>query len=387
MKIVHVCLCGSFGEQYAYQDNLLPRYHKLLGHSVTVIAPTYSTINPNTGKLEEDLSGKKVLQDGVTLIRLKPFLFKWINIRLHLFKGLYNALCEEKPELLFVHGLDSLTYRSVIKYHHKKPSVTVVFDNHADWENSYHSIFSLLWVKLLINPLIVRPTFAFTKFYYGVTPARCDLLVSLYKVPSDRVKLLPMGADDVYLDVASRDIHREEIRNKYNIDKEDFLIVTGGKIDTRKNIHVLSDAVAELYIPNVKLLIFGSISDDLKPFFNNLHSDNVILTGWVPSTDVYRYFHAADLVFFPGLHSVLWEQAIASQVPCVFTMIKGFEHVNFNNNCVFLQEISKDSCKKTIETLHNDKSYYLKLKENAESKKALDFTYSKIAKSIIEDIG
>lgn len=38
MKIVHICVTGIWGEQYAYQENLLPRYHRKMGHDVTIVA-------------------------------------------------------------------------------------------------------------------------------------------------------------------------------------------------------------------------------------------------------------------------------------------------------------------------------------------------------------
>ena len=37
MKIVHLCLCSFFPDNYSYQENLLPKYHKRLGYDVEVI--------------------------------------------------------------------------------------------------------------------------------------------------------------------------------------------------------------------------------------------------------------------------------------------------------------------------------------------------------------
>ena len=53
MKIVHLCLCGLFGEKYAYQDNLLTKYHKKMGNEVTIIAPTASKFTSNGGVVNE----------------------------------------------------------------------------------------------------------------------------------------------------------------------------------------------------------------------------------------------------------------------------------------------------------------------------------------------
>ena len=37
MNITHVCLCGLITEGFSYQENMLVKYHTLLGHKVSVI--------------------------------------------------------------------------------------------------------------------------------------------------------------------------------------------------------------------------------------------------------------------------------------------------------------------------------------------------------------
>ena len=40
MKVLHVCICGPFTDELAYQENELIAQHVGLGHDVTVIAAT-----------------------------------------------------------------------------------------------------------------------------------------------------------------------------------------------------------------------------------------------------------------------------------------------------------------------------------------------------------
>ena len=42
MKIVHLCLGSFYPDNYSYQENLLPKFHKELGYDVEVIASTQS---------------------------------------------------------------------------------------------------------------------------------------------------------------------------------------------------------------------------------------------------------------------------------------------------------------------------------------------------------
>ncbi|WP_416201291.1 MAG: hypothetical protein ACFWUD_03875 [Thermocaproicibacter melissae] len=41
MKIVHLCLCGPFNDNWGYQDNIIPKHNKKDGHDVTVITSVF----------------------------------------------------------------------------------------------------------------------------------------------------------------------------------------------------------------------------------------------------------------------------------------------------------------------------------------------------------
>ena len=105
--------------------------------------------------------------------------------------------------------------------------------------------------------------------------------------------------------------------------------------------------------------------------------------GWIESNKCYNYFFAADLVFFPGQHSVLWEQAAASKTPCVFSYWPGMQHVNNGGNSKFIHEISVESINEMIDKLlYTDE--YKKMLEKAESDLTDVYLYSNIAKKSVE---
>ena len=218
-----------------------------------------------------------------------------------------------------------------------------------------------------------------------MTPARCDFLHDMYGIPKEKIHLLPMGADDSDMLFERKDEIRYQVRKQYGISDEDFLIVTGGKIDPLKNIHVLAEAVSKSENRHIKILIFGNIRNDLQETFEKIKSKRIQCIGWQPSNEVYRYFYAADVVMFPGLHSVLWEQAVASQVPCAFSRIKGFEHVDIGGNCVLMDGKDADYYLKLIDRLYEDKFFYGSLYSQAHSPKTRQFLYSHIAQKVIDD--
>lgn len=383
MKIVHVCITGIWGAQYAYQENLLPHYQRIMGHDVTIIAPVYSKYSD--GKPEKAEAGVSYLDDGTKLIRLKPRIPIWkLDSHLHLTKGLKKTILEEKPDLLFLHDLCTFSYRCLPKVKKLLPEMRVVFDNHIDTVNSLHSFATRFLHKFLYRKFLVPKLVRIADVMYGVTPSRCDFLREIYGVPDEKIQLLVMGADDEKMHLGKKDQKRAEIRAKYGVSDDDFLIVTGGKIDLQKNIHVLAEAVNKLDDNHVKLLVFGSISVDLTGVFEALKSENVIIIGWISSDKVYDYFYAADLVMFPGQHSVMWEQAVASKVPCAFTKIEGFEHVDVNGNCILMEDNTAEYYKNLILSLRNDSERYAKLKRNANSDKVNCFLYSNIANKVLK---
>ena len=194
-----------------------------------------------------------------------------------------------------------------------------------------------------------------------------------------------MGGDEKLVEWDRRHDIRKEYRQRYDIPDNAFLIVSGGKVDKAKNIHILVDAISGLKNKNVYLLIFGSLTKDVEEYCSNKFNDNVKFIGWVDSKQVYPYFLSADLAVFPGTHSVLWEQAMSCGIPGVFKDWEGgFGHIDCGGNAILLKDITIDSLAGTIGRLANDKSVYEKMKQIAEDKARKEFSYIEIAKKSIE---
>lgn len=386
MKIVHACLCGPFYEKYAYQDNLLPKYHKRLGHDVTIITTPYGKFIDGNSRNEIVPACEYRLDDGTMVVRLRAVLPQIINTHVYLYRGFHKALEVEHPDYIFVHGVESLNYISLNKYKKEHPDVIIVFDNHTDKINSLHHWVTKLWSIIVVKGIIVKKLIPVGKWFYGTTPVRSTFLMEHYGIPERKIKLLLLGADDDSMHYDKKAEIRRKIRMQYNVSDDDFLVVTGGKIDRNKNIDKLVSAISKIDDPKLKVIVFGSINADLKDFFDSIKSERIMAIGWIPANSVYEFFYAADLVAFPGLHSVMWEQAIASRVPCVFNRIKGFEHVNFNHNCLWFESANEDELRNVIKTAYTDKEGYRKLLTNANSDLASVFLYSVIAMKTIEDI-
>ena len=383
MKIVHICLCGPVTDDWNYQDNLLSKYHVKLGHEVSLI--TSKWIWGSNGKLLKTDKQDYFNNDQVRMIRLdikgnKPFHSKFKK-----YKGISDIIEKINPEILFVHGCQFLDIRQIVKYIKKNPKVKVFVDNHADFSNSATSWLSKNILHKVIWKYHAQLILPYTKKFYGVLPARVDFLVDVYKLPKDKVELLVMGADDDLVKKANNPEVIKNIREKYNIAPDDFLIMTGGKIDLGKlQIILLMQAVQEIKKENVKLIVFGSVIDELKQEVNRLSDGTKVqYIAWVDAKDTYSYFASANLVIFPSLHSVFWEQVVGLGVPCIFNKIKGFDHIDLNGNCSFIDGNNKCEMIESINFLVNNPDKLTFMKKVASEKGIDKFSYKKIAEQSI----
>ena len=86
-----------------------------------------------------------------------------------------------------------------------------------------------------------------------------------------------MGADDDMIVEANKKKSREKIRSRYGIKDDDFLIMTGGKIDKWKmQTLLLMKAVRNIGNNHIRLIVFGSVTPDLKEKVENLTDGNKV---------------------------------------------------------------------------------------------------------------
>lgn len=383
MRICHLCLNGPYNEGWNYQENILPKYHALQGNDVYQIVTPY--IWEGT-QLKESTDKEYINEHGVHIYRCYAKKGLIGGTRFNRYPEVYSLLEKINPEILFIHDVQCLDMRTVAKYLKKHPHCIVYADNHSDFSNSARNLVSkniihkIIW-KRMAN--IIEP---YVRKFYGVLPARVDFLIDVYGLPKDKVELLVMGADDEIVTDAVKLGNIIKTRREFNISEKDFLIVTGGKINSsRPETIELMKAVSEINIPNIKLLVFGTVSNELKAEFDKCCSlKNIVYVGWQESRKTYYLMAAADLIVFPGLHSVMWEQSVAVGVPGLFRKISGFEHIDVGGNVQFLKEPSKECLKTTIEQLIQDKQGLKEMKKVALEKGMKMFSYNEISKRSIE---
>ena len=381
MKIVHVCLVGVYTEGWSYQENFLSKYHAKLGNRVTLISNML--MYDDAGKKVEAKETSYINDVNVKVIRLKEKKGKPLS-KFQRYPDLYQKLVEEEPDIIFVHGCQFLDTDQIIKYKTVYPKTKIYVDNHADFSNSASGWISQNILHKIIWRRSAKRLLPVTEKFYGVMPSRVDFLEKIYSLPKEKIELLVMGADDEKVEAALDPAVKSRIRKQYGIADEDFLIITGGKIDlAKRQTLLLIKAVNNLSIPNVKLLVFGSVVDELKNEVSELCSAAVQYIGWVDSKITDQYFAAADLVVFPGRHSVFWEQVAGMGIPMVCKYWEGTTHVDVGGNVRFIQHDSVEEITDILQGIIQNEDVYAKMKSIAQSKGKETFSYREIAKRSI----
>ena len=347
-KVTHICLANFYCEGYTYQENMLSRYHRKLGYDVDVIA----------SRVSFDGDGKPFLlphaeeytnEYGVHVKRLDYTKPEKVFRILRRYVGLDRAIEASSPDIIFVHGCQFLDADVVAGYADGHPDVVMYVDNHADYSNSAtnwlskHVLHRVVWRHCA---KVLEPR---TRMFWGVLPARVDFLVENYRLPREKCDLLVMGADDDEVARASSPKVRALVRARFGFSDDDFVVVTGGKIDLAKTqTLLLMDAVLSMS-DDVKLLVFGPVVPELRgEFESRLREGKTVHVPWADSSEAYNYFAAADVVCFPGRHSVYWEQAVGMGKPLVVKRWPGTEHVNMFENVSFLEGDSFEEIRKKL---------------------------------------
>lgn len=379
MKVVHLCLGAFFPDNYSYQENLLPKYHKKMGYDVEVIA-SQETFDENGNTSYMQTVGSYQNENDIKVTRLKYSSPEKLSHKLKSYVGVYNAVEESTPDVIFMHNCQFLSVFDVIRYLKKHPDVKLFVDNHVDFSNSAKNFLSKNILHGIIWKICAKSINKYAEKFYGVLPARVDFLVDVYGLPKEKCELLVMGADDELIVEETLEKQREAKRKEYNVENK-TVIMTGGKIDRNKPQTVsLMKAVNSLENENIKLLVFGSVVPELKKEFEAQLSDKVEYIGWKKSSDLYSELSVADIVAFPGLHSVLWEQTIAMGKPCIFKKIDGFTHVDIGGNCLYFEDDSIEDYEKVIKKAVSSLDA---LKQNAVKEERKQFLYSVIARKSI----
>ena len=385
-KIIHICVGGPYTDGFTYQENILSKHHSLLGYEVTLIASPLCYVKGS--QVGEAPLGRYKNEEGVTVIRLPFARPKALSVKLKRVKGLYQQLEQELPDIIFLHGIQTMASSDVARYLSRHNNVRLYVDNHVDESNMGGSLH-----RLIIDETIWRregrKLIPYASAFYGVLPARVRTLSEVYKIPANCCELLVMGYDDKlekdHLRSATEQIESWLYDNR--ISGNDILLCTGGKIDSHKTeTWSLLHFIAEGNLPsNMKLVLFGSVESEREEELLDLcaASNQIHFFGWADKYQLSVLISKSDVGIYLGRHSVLWEQTAGEGIPLIIRTIKGYEHLDRDGNVWCIGDLVDSAALKQM-VLHLQDSSALAKQQSAAISAASSFRYSTIARKSLQ---
>ena len=369
MKILHITL--HYVDGWGYQDNLLPQSQVAAGHEVVVAT--------DSGHLPDGLRASILAKgnryrDGGVLVRRFRTGFCTRDSALTCC-GLAAILEEEAPDLVFHHGLHLPTLIVASRYRKKHPASVLMVDSHADPFNASRIRLWRWFYARGVLRLLVKRAGKWVDRFYGVTPLRCSFLETEYRVPSDKIALLPLaGAPGIFLDHTETDA---QIRASFSIPETAFLMVSGGKMGRNKGTDRIVEAWRQLKLrhPEVELLLFGSLEKDFQV------PEGVHLVGWCDLKKTYSILKVADVAVWPLLHTTLVEDSLSCGTPVIVKDSGNVAHYKAVGAGVFLERGDVAEIIRAVETILEEKDAFrdrlLAVKER--------YSYASVAKQIEAD--
>lgn len=315
MKILHICLANFYIDNYAYQENMLPRINHEDGHDVRILASTETFVdNAHLGYVEPS---EYVTEYGVPIKRL-PYVKVGNSFSTHKFRAyphLYGEIASFAPDVIFCHELQFWSVRDVIRYKKDHPAVKLYADTHAAYNNSGPNWLSLHVLHRGLYRYLTKKAFPYLEKYFYISDECRQFSHEIYDIPNEKMAFYPLGgtllSDEEYAAV------RAKRRAELGLVENDRLYIHSGKLDALKRTDELLRAFSAVEDPHAVLAVIGSIPEDRKSILLPLmEADKRIrYLGWRTGEELQEYLCAADLYCQPGSQSVTMQNALCRYCP------------------------------------------------------------------------
>lgn len=248
---------------------------------------------------EADLDYYKT--NEVSIIRQEVFFE--IGEKLWL-KGIIKTIENLKPEVVYVHGIEYITFIRIILWHafNQPLGYRLYTDTHSLFQFTKGSIFRSIYYSLL-KALIIPLVNKLNVIAFYTAEENKDLLQKFYKVKPTLIKSFIIGADLTTFKFDENE--RLKKRQQYQIKNEELLIVFSGRLCVQKGPHLILEAFNKIKYQLTKpiSLLFIGFHDDayidnvMKPLVDS--SIRVFIEMAQPSKLLPGYFSAADFAVFP----------------------------------------------------------------------------------------
>jgi 1,2-diacylglycerol 3-alpha-glucosyltransferase len=378
MKIAHLCLSNWYIDGVGYQENELVKQHVKEQHEVIVIAST--EIHSKEGKIVYTNPKNYIGKEGSKVIRIpyKKFLPEMIMRKLRIYNGLKEILNQFEPDVILFHGTCAWELRTAYNYRLSHPHVKFFIDSHEDRYNSAKNFFSKEILHKLFYGNVLRSVIKNVEKILCYSLESVDFVNEMYKIPREKLELYPLGG--VPIDNQEYINRRCKLRKKFNLKKNDILIVQSGKQTREKKILESLFEFNKINLTNSYFFIVGIIDADIRSQVDLLvrNNDKIKYLGWKNFEELTDILCAADVYLQPGTQSVTMQHSLCCHCAVILDDVPSHRMYVKNNGWL----IGRDG---TLGEIFNNLSIEIlnPLKINSYLFAQANLDYAKLAKRIL----
>lgn len=288
---------------------------------------------------------------------------------------MWNFLRKEKPQIVHTHtpkaGIIGMLAARLAGVPHRLHTVAGL------------PLMEATGVKRKILNFVEKLTYSSATRVYPNSKGLYDFILQNNFTQSNKLKIIANGSSNG-IDTAFfspdqvTELERVTLREKLNIQPDNFVFVFVGRIVSDKGINELIKAFSELQAAEnnepagIKLLLVGGLENDLDPLNPETLAEinqnkDIISVGF--QQDVRSFFAIADALVFPsyreGFPNVVM-QAGAMGLPSIVSDINGCNEIIIEGeNGLIIPSKNVEKLKEKMLTLAKDKNLYTKLKGNS----------------------
>lgn len=323
MKIVHIE--DFFHPEAGYQVNVLAKYMAHDGHQVTVITSELDRIPDYLTRF----FGKNDIQDkdkaycekyNVEIVRL-PLLAYISGRSVYRFSSVIDQLKRIKPDVVFVHGNDTLIGIQMIMLYarqtRKRRVFKLVLDSHMlemASRNPFRNVFYFFYRKI-VTPHIIKNDLTV------IRTQDSDFVEKKLGIPIGQAPLITLGADRMlfYPDKEAKN----QFRKDHKIEADKMIVIYAGKLDEQKGGLFLAEMLSEGFeeTDNIVMLLVGTPAGPTADLIKKKLNESRVRVIQFPTqtyVNLPKYYAVADVAVFPRQCSLSFYDVQACGLPVVF---------------------------------------------------------------------
>ena len=349
MKVLHLCLASYYIENSGYQESMVAVQNAIDGHEVYVIA---STLNCKDGFFFHDKPIKYTNKFGVNveIVPYSKLIPRKLNNYLRKYQNLKKRIENIDPDIIVVHGAQSIDLSIVEKYAKFHKKVKIVIDNHAAYYNSAKNAISKYVLHKFIYKHYIKRCEKYVDAIFAIGLPEKNFFHEMYSVDLEKISILrlPGNVEDEAIIQNKAKILREKLGLENRI-----ILMHSGRMNKEKGTDILVRIFDYINPDNCFLILAGSLSNDIKdeilPIINK--NERIIYLGWTSANELENYLCLTDYYIQHTDVTATVQQAMCKECGVILSG-KIDEYRDYIQGNGFLVNNSND-LEKAIRTINN----------------------------------